>query len=138
MIAEVVIPELIPELNPKLVRQDGIIEAHVSEYDAYRMLNNCNPITKIPYDWTELMQRLDEEGLFPGFLEEVFNFYEDLHGEHFDSYTNFQLSCSHFTNEELKLKTTGLNRLLRKVKRIMKNQSSKKDSEIMHMIKNHK
>ena len=130
MIAEVVIPE-----PPKLVRQDGIIEAHVSEYDAYRMLNNCDPITKIPYDWIELMQRLDDEGLFPGFLEEVFNFYEDLHGEHFDSYTNFQLACSHFTDEELKLPKTGLNRLLRKVKRILKNQSSKKDSEIMQMIK---
>ena len=97
------------------------------------MLNSCDPITQIPYDWSEIMKRLDDEGLYPNFLEDIFNFYEDLH-PHFDSYTNFMLSCSHFTDEELKLPKTGLNRLLRKVKRILKNQSSMKDSEIMHQI----
>ena len=131
MLEEVVI---IPEESPKLVRQNGHIEAPVSEtneFDAFRLLNDRNE-KNIPYDWIELMQKLDDVGLYDGYLNDVFDFYENLH-PHFDSYMNFQLSCSHFTDEELKLKSTQMNRLLRKVKRILAN-TGKKDCEIMNML----
>ena len=130
MLEEVIIPELIP----KLVRQNGIIEdVKPSEFDAFRLLNlNDRNEKNIPYDWIELMQKFDDVGLYDGYLNDVFDFYENLH-PHFDSYMNFQLSCSHFTDEELKLKSTQMNRLLRKVKRILAN-TGKKDCEIMNML----
>ena len=132
MLEEVIIPELIPELIPKLVRQNGIIEnVKPSEFDAFRMLNNTDE-KGIPYDWIELMEKLDTIGLYDGYLNDVFDFYEDLH-PHFDSYTNFLLACSHFSDEELKLKTANKSKLLRKVKRILAN-TGKKDSEIMNML----
>ena len=127
MLEEVIIQEV-----PKLVRQNGIIEdVKPSEFDAFRLLNDRNE-KNIPYDWIELMQKIDDIGLYDGYLNDVFDFYEGLH-PHFDSYMNFQLSCSHFTTEELKLKSTQMNRLLRKVKRILAN-TGKKDCEIMNML----
>ena len=123
---------IIPEEAPKLVRQNGHIEdVKPSEFDAFRMLNNTDE-KGITYDWIELMNKLDDEGLYENFLNDIFDFYEDLH-PHFDSYTNFLLACSHFTDEELKMKTANKSKLLRKVKRILAN-TGKKDSEIMNML----
>ena len=131
MLAEVIIPEE----SPKLIRQNGYIKVPVSEtneFDAFRLLGDRNE-KGIPYDWIELMEKLDTIGLYEGYLNDVFDFYEGLH-PHFDSYMNFQLACSHFSESELKLKSTQMNRLLRKVKRILAN-TGKKDSEIMQMLK---
>ena len=130
MLEEVVI---LPEQKPELVRQDGnIIDAPVSDFDKFRLISNTNEVG-IPWDWVELMKKLDE-GLYDGYLEDVFDFYENLHGDHFDSYTNFQLACSHFTTAELGLKSSQINRLMRKVKRMLLNQN-KTDREIMQMLK---
>ena len=63
MLEEVIIPEV-----TKLVRQNGIINdapvSETNEFDLFKMLNDNDPITGVPYSWKELMNRLDDEGLY--------------------------------------------------------------------------
>ncbi len=74
----------------------------------------------IPWDWFDVVDELKEHGVLA--IESLFDYYE-TYNTHFDSWTNYLLTCSHFSEQELGYPTSkkAKLKLQKKVNQLMRN-----------------
>ena len=93
-----------------------------TERYANRLISDTDPLSNLPYDWLDILDKFKENvGNEIAVLPDIFQYYQD-HSEHFDSWVNYLLACSHFTEYELGLPTSKKmrNKLENKIQQLIR------------------
>ena len=108
----------------------------LGKYDLMRMMSDYDLETGLSYDWLEVRDSLMILGVKG--LPLVFDYYES-HSQ-FDSWTNFLISCSHFTDFELDLNGNRSMRriMMSKVKKLLSKRSKDSNKNIHQFLRENK
>ena len=93
-------------------------------------------IDGVPHEWLKIRDRLVKEGVYPNSVTDIFQYYEK-HNEKFDSWTNYLLACSIFTDKELNLPTCKKERvhLEKKIKQLLRKRDKNPDENLHEFLR---
>ena len=112
------------------------IELNADIYDMLNLVSEYN-IDGVPHEWLKIRDRLvKENNIYPGAIDDIFHYYE-AHNEKFDSWTNYLLACSIFTDKELNLPTCKKERekLEKKIKQLLRKRDKNPDENLHEFLR---